>query len=115
MGRARLTAALALASALGVLPPCGAETGGGRPDFGALWAEAQWWAAEIGAVPEDCVFDFRLDPRTNAPRDGRAVTCDEPYRSPFYPYLAPSRAGARFSADDIRAYARAFEAESGRR
>ncbi len=57
--------------------------------------EARRWARETKAVPEDCVFDFRLDPKTDTVRDGHAVTCDEPYRSPFYPYPGPSRPGAR--------------------
>ena len=114
MGHARLIGGLALAVSLGVLRPCAAETEPARPDFDGLWTDAQRWAAEVGTAPEDCVFEMRLDPRTNAARNGRAVTCDEPYRSPFYPYPAPSRAGVRFTADDIRAYARVIEAESGR-
>lgn len=84
------------------------------PDFGALWVEAQRAAREMNAVPEDCVFDFRLDPKTDTLRDGHAITCDEPYRSPFYPYPAPSRPGARFGAADVRRYARDFAAASTR-
>ena len=91
-----------------------AQTARALPDFDGLWEEAKRWAVETGTVPEDCVFDFRFDPKTNAPRDGHAVTCDEPYRSPFYPYPEPSRPGVRFTADDIRSYARDFEAASGR-
>ena len=106
--------ALAFAVVLGGVGPSAAQTARALPDFDVLWDEAKRWAVETGTVPEDCVFDFRFDPKTNAPRDGRAVTCDEPYRSPFYPYPEPSRPGVRFTADDIRSYARDFEAGSGR-
>ena len=99
---------------LGGLGPSAAQTARALPDFDGLWDEAKRWAVETGTVPEDCVFDFRFDPKTNAPRDGRAVTCDEPYRSPFYPYPEPSRPGVRFTADDIRSYARDFEAVTRR-
>ena len=105
-----LILALAFAVVLGGLGPSTAQTARALPDFDGLWDEAKRWAKEMGTVPEDCVFDFRLDPKTNALRDGRAITCDEPYRSPFYPYPEPSRPGVRFTADDIRSYARDFEA-----
>lgn len=109
-----LILALALAVLVGGLGPSAAQTARALPDFDGLWDEAKRWAAETGTVPEDCVFDFRFDPKTNALRDGRAVTCDEPYRSPFYPYPEPSRPGVRFTKDDIRSYARAFETASRR-
>jgi hypothetical protein len=100
--------AIALSSATGAA----AEPARPPLDVGRLWDEAKRWAQEQGTVPEDCVFELRLDPKTNTPRDGRAVTCDEPYRSPFYPWPAPSRPGARFDARDIRAYAREMRAAS---
>ena len=112
--RRTLILGLAFAVAVGGVGPSVAQTARALPDFDGLWEEAKRWAVETGTVPEDCVFDFRFDPKTNAPRDGRAVTCDEPYRSPFYPYPEPSRPGVRFTADDIRSYARDFEAGSGR-
>ena len=69
-----LILALAFAVVLGGLGPSAAQTARALPDFDGLWDEAKRWAVETGTVPEDCVFDFRLDPKTNAPRDGRAVT-----------------------------------------
>ena len=109
-----LILAFAFALVLGGLGPSAAQTARVLPDFDGLWDEAKRWAVETGTVPEDCVFDFRFDPKTNAPRDGHAATCDEPYRSPFYPYPEPSRPGVRFTADDIRSYARDFEAATRR-
>ena len=114
MSHSVLILALAFAVVVGGVGPSAAQTARALPDFDGLWDEAKRWAVETGTVPEDCVFDFRFDPKTNAPRDGRAVRCDEPYRSPFYPYPEPSRPGVRFTADDIRSYARDFEAGSGR-
>jgi hypothetical protein len=97
--------ARAIAVALGLLalasPPRADEGGDAPRDFAALWREAERWASETGAAAHECVFTFRFDPRTRRLRDGHAAACDEPYRSPFYPWPAPSRPGVRFTVDDV--------------
>ncbi|PWU18449.1 MAG: hypothetical protein C5B48_14745 [Candidatus Rokuibacteriota bacterium] len=83
------------------------------PNFERLWVEAQAWAKQSNAAPEDCVFSFRFDPETKQVSAGYAAACDEPYRSPFYPWPAPSRPGARFTLEDIRSYTQDSWVESG--
>jgi len=123
-----LLPALALAIAL-VQPAPGPGPGAGGtspadavakapPDWKALWADAARWAEAARTTPESCVFSFRFDPRTRRIASGYALTCDEPFRSPFYPWPEPSRAGARWSVDEIERYhadhARANPARIGR-
>jgi hypothetical protein len=107
-----VAAFIGLAAVLGSAPPTSAIEN--APSFDVLWSEAVRWAREAGAEPEDCVFSLRFDPKSKVLRSGYAATCDEPYRSPFYPWPAPSRPGARFTVDDIRSYGARVWAESGR-
>ena len=109
------TVILAAAVLGGIAGPAAAATSSREreaPDFGKLWAEARQWAEATGTVPEDCVFEFRFDAKTKALREGYAATCEEPYRSPFYPWPAPSRPGVRFDAEDIVKHARELGAEA---
>lgn len=114
MSRRRSLHALALSVVASLIGVAAAEAQPARtaPDFAALWDEAKRAAQETNAVPEDCVIDFRIDPKTDTLREGHAIACDEPYRSPFYPYPAPSRPGVRLGAEDVRRYARDFAAAS---
>ncbi len=102
-------AALVGLSVLGS-PAIAAEGRGGEEprDFEALWHEAKRWAAETDAAPENCVFSLRFDPKTKRPRGGYSVTCEERYRSPFYPWPEASRAGVRFTADEVERYGRSI-------
>jgi hypothetical protein len=108
-----VSAALSVVAAVASIEPSTAADADPALPFDQLWEEARYWAGESNAAPEDCVFSFRFDPTTKRPRRGYAVTCDEPHRSPFYPWPAPSRPGVRFTSDDITAYARQFWTESG--
>src|SRR5215470_2108539 len=104
----RLLAWALVVAALATAGRAGAAEAPAPIDFGKLWEEAKRWANETGSVPEDCVFDFWFDARTGALRDGYAVTCDEPFRSPFFPWPEPSRVDARFTPDDIRRHGPQF-------
>jgi hypothetical protein len=108
--RGPATAALAMLAALvatsGPMAWPARGAGADAPDFDALWAIAKRWAAESNAAPEDCVFTLRFDGQTRRLRSGYSATCEEPYRSPFYPWPEPSKPGIRFSADDVERYGR---------
>jgi len=83
-------------------------------DFEPLWQEARRLAAETRAVADDCIVSLRFDPATRLLRSGHTVTCEEPYRSPFYPWPEESRPGVRFSAGDVERYARRIGIGTGR-
>jgi hypothetical protein len=83
-----------------------AEGADGRRDFAALWDEARRWAGETHTVPHECVFIFRFEPGTRRLREGHAATCEEPYRSPFFPWPEPSRPAVRFTVDDVERHGR---------
>src|SRR5262245_5502968 len=90
-----------------VASPARCDLGGDPPrDFAAVWQEARGWARAPDAVAPEGVFTLRFDPKTRRAQPGRAVTRDEPYRSPFYPWPEPSRPGVRFTVDDVERYGR---------
>ncbi len=110
-----LAALVAVAAPLGSSAMAGEGSAAGSPrGFDALWQEAQRWARESNAAPADCVFSLRFDAKTKQLRQGYSVTCEEPYRSPFYPWPEPSRPGVRFTAEDVERYGREAGPGSGR-
>lgn len=90
-----------------------AQGRGRLPEFDKLWEEARHWATETGTAPQDCVFSFGYDPNTQRLASGYRATCDEPYRSPYYPWPAASRPGVRVAREDITRYGREPGAGSG--